>query len=161
MIKGRCGVAAIFFSCQLLAGDMPKPKIVMNYKNQDGCSFMVSPVFYCDEKHLKEYAKAINSREPNFFFDFVLVTVLEWPEYGQRSIVVVNKKTGNVYLVPIDVYSGAPGKGSPNGRLEFGLKRNKLCILGDILVYRSIKSGRFCFYLDGERFTGYKTAYMD
>lgn len=139
---------------------MPKPKLVMNYKNQNGCSFVAGPVFYCDEKYLREYAGAISGREPIFFFDYVLVTVLEWSEYHQRSIVVVNKKTGNVYPVPIDVYSGASGRGSPNGRLEFGLKENKLCILGDVLVCRSIKSGEFCFYLDGERFTGYRTAYM-
>lgn len=161
MIKKIILTVSVLCSCFSSAENLPKPQITIGYKSQDGCSFMYSPVYYCDKKHLDEYSVAIRHGRQNFFKDFVLVTILERPYYHQHSVAVVNKETGKVYPVPIDVYSGTPGKGNPDGQLEFSSSSNRLCIVGDVLVYRSIKSGRFCFYFEGERFSGYKTTYMN
>lgn len=133
-------------------------KIKINYPNSDGCSFSFSPVNFCDDRHTIIINKALAEKPPNFFKDYILISISERKKYHQRSIVVINSLNGEVYPVPIDTYSGR--NSIEDGKINFNLESNKLCIEGDILVYRAIKSGCFCFILEGGKFTGYSTAYM-
>jgi hypothetical protein len=142
----------------------PTPQVIINYKNQGNCSFPHSPVNFCDPYHTGAVSKAIKDLAPNFNSQYILLAITERPKYHQKSIVAINPSTGHFYPVPIDFFSGTPSKSDPegaDGRLEFGLESNRMCVSGDIVVYRSIKTGNFCFFLEGERFTGYHTTYMD
>jgi hypothetical protein len=142
----------------------PPAEVKINYKNQDGCSFMYSPINFCDEKHIRLASNAIKDKKPNFNNNYILISIPERPAYHQYSVIAINPSTGSFYPIPIDSYSGTPSKSNTkgeNGKLTFGLDNNKVCIAGDILVYRSIKSGEFCFFLQEEKFIGYHTTYMD
>lgn len=142
----------------------PSAEVKIEYRNQDGCSFLYSPINFCDKKHVEIVNKAIRENTPNFNKYYILLTILERPEYHQKSVVAIDPSTGIFYPIPIDAYSGTPSKNDPagkNGKISFGLDSNKVCIDGDILVYKSIRTGNFCFYLQGGKFTGHPTAYMD
>lgn len=138
-------------------------KVEMGYRN-DGCSFLHSPVNFCDERHLSLMAEAIAHRKPDFHRRYILLTIPEWPEYRQSSVVAIDPALPAAYPVPIDAFSGPVGKsGDPTtqGKLMYGLDSNEICIDGAILAYKAIKNGRFCFTFQAERFTGYRTAYME
>ena len=142
-----------------LKGSESEIKIKINYPTYDGCSFSISPVNFCDDRHSDIISKAFKEQPPNFFKHYILLSIPERQEYYQRSIVAINSLNGEVYPVPIDVYSGKDS--IKDGKITFNFTSNKLCIEGDILVYKVIKSGYFCFFLEGDRFTGYSTAYME
>ncbi len=140
-----------------------EPTSVISSNSQNGCSFMYSPINFCDETHKIEVKNAISNLPKNFNKEYILLTIDEWPEYNQKSIVVINPDTRIYYPLPIDAYSGTPTKedsDGKNGKLEYSFATNKICITGDILVYRSISSGEFCFYFDNGKFNGHQTAYM-
>lgn len=142
----------------------PTPKVKINYSNQEGCSFLYSPVDFCDTHHTKIVSEAIRELQPNFNKRYILITIIERTAYHQKSIVAIDPHTGNFYPVPIDFYSGTPSKNDPegeHGKLTYRIDSNRLCINGDIVVYRSIKTGEFCFLLEDEKFTGYHTTYMN
>jgi hypothetical protein len=136
-----------------------KIKIQINYPNHDDCSFSTSPVNFCDDRHTAIINKAFKEQSPNFFKYYILISIPERVKYHQRSIVAINSLNGEVYPVPIDSYSGR--NSVEDGKVNFNLTSNELCIEGDILVYRAIKSGYFCFSLEGDKFTGYPTTYME
>lgn len=128
-----------------------------------GCTFLSSPINFCDDRHRAEINKVIAEQRPNFNGHYIVAELEEWPEYFQRSVVVINARSGVVYPVPIDALSGAlSSRGRPmgHGTLETSVDAQQFCLLGTILAYRSINEGRFCFGFDGVRFTGYQTAYM-
>lgn len=135
-------------------------RVVIAGETLDGCSFSYSPIDFCDERHGLLIRKMIREQKPNFFNGLFLISIPERVEYDQKSLVVVNKEAGEVYPLPIDSYSEAKGGNSPGKGLLFNDHDNKICIVGDILVYRVIKSGRFCFFFDGKGFSGYRTEYM-
>jgi hypothetical protein len=127
----------------------PPAEVKIEYRNQDGCSFMYSPINFCDEKHVRLASNAIKDNKPNFNNGYILISIPERPAYHQYSVIAINPSTGSLYPIPIDSYSGTPSKSNTkgeNGKLAFGLDSNKVCIAGDILVYRSIKTGEFCFF---------------
>ncbi|MDA8486829.1 hypothetical protein NNO07_27535 [Pseudomonas resinovorans] len=89
---------------------------------------------------------------------------MERPECHQKSIIVVDPATGYFYPVPIDFFSGTPTPNDPGGefgKIEYSLERRSVCLTGEIVVYRTIKTGKFCFDFDGEKFTGFNTEYMN
>lgn len=140
------------------------PKVIINYDNQGDCSFPYSPVDFCDEHHIEEVRNALELSQPNFNKNYLVSTITERPEYHQKSIVVIDPVTGYFYPLPIDFFSGTPSQYDPEGKfgkIEYSLESNSICLTGDILVYRSIKSGKFCFDFDGRRFSGFETEYMN
>lgn len=153
----------ILFSLVALGGDGgmedPELRVVISGKTMDGCSFLYSPVDFCDERHSREISEAYRRGKINFFGKYILISIVERAEYQQSSVVVIDKASAEVYPLPIDSYSGKRGASS-GGILLFNSEDNKICVVGDILVYRSIKSGRFCFFLEDKGFSGYKTEYM-
>lgn len=134
-------------------------QIKVNHPNHDECSFSTSPINFCDDRHSVIINKAFKEQLPNFFKNYILTSIPERQKSHQRSIVTINSLNGEVYPVPIDVYSGRDS--IKDGEITFNLASNKLCIEGDILVYKVIKSGHFCFFLEEDKFTGYSTAYME
>ncbi|SEL27523.1 hypothetical protein SAMN05216214_11031 [Atopomonas hussainii] len=142
----------------------PSAKVRIEYSNQDGCSFSYSPVNFCDEKHINAVSTAIAESMPNFNNNYILLTISERPEYHQKSVVAIDPSTGFFYPIPIDAYSGTPSDTDPegkDGKISFGLDSNEVCIDGDILVYRAITTGNFCFYFQDGKFIGHPTAYMN
>jgi hypothetical protein len=140
-----------------------KVRLEMGYRSE-GCSFQYSPVDFCDERHLALIDEAIAKRKPDFNRRYILLTIPEWPQYHQSSIVAIDPATRTAYPLPIDAYSGPTGEsGDPTtvGKLTYGVDGEEVCIEGAILAYKTIKDGKFCFTLQAERFTGYKTAYME
>lgn len=140
------------------------PLIKIKYKTNDGCSFSYSPVNFCDTEHTQEIANAIKEKTPNFNKHYILITIPERPEYHQKSIVAIDSLSGVVYPVPVDAFSGTPSDRAPEGKegkLIFSTDSKKLCIEGDILAYRVISSGNFCFLLEEEKFVGHHTPYME
>ncbi|WP_218189048.1 MULTISPECIES: hypothetical protein [unclassified Pseudomonas] len=132
--------------------------IVISYSNQGGCSFSYSPVNFCDEKHTKAIEEGRLNIAPNFFGKYIVVIIPERNEYNQSSVVAIDSTTNMVYPVPIDAFSANTSK-NVGRAVRFGIESNKLCINGNIVAGRVIESGTFCFYLDGNKFTGHKTAY--
>src|SRR5690606_24811373 len=132
------------------AGSPEKPEVIINYNNHNNCSFLYSPVNFCDSYHIDAVSKAITELEPNFNHTYILLAITEHPEYHQKSIVAIDSSSGHFYPVPIDSFS--PSESAVEGAdeiIEYDLESNRLCINGDILVYRSIKTGNFCFFLEG------------
>lgn len=128
------------------------------------CSFQGSPVDYCDDRHIAAINEAILNQPPNLNKHYVLLPIPERKNYYQNSLVAIDSNTGIVYPLPIDFYSGYAGKkGGADGfgKLTYGLDSNKVCIEGSIFVYRAEEDGTFCFNLQGDRFTGHHTTYMD
>lgn len=126
------------------------------------CSYQFSPVDFCDKKHLKAINSAIANLKPNFNQHYILITHPEWEKDHQKSVLAIDSTTGVVYPLPIDAYSGILHNGSArgDGRIDFSLNSNKVCIAGAILVYRAFEQGNFCFNFEGDRFVGHHTEYM-
>ncbi len=128
-----------------------------------GCSFLSSPINFCDQRHRVLIEQVIAGQRPNFNERYIVAELEEWPEVFQRSVVVINTRTGVVYPLPIDALSGPlsiSGHSSGYGAVETSVDAKTFCLVGAVLAYRSITEGRFCFGFDGSRFTGYRTAYM-
>lgn len=107
---------------------------------------------------------ALDGRAPNFDGVRLLISIPEWPEYHQSSIVVLDPASRSAYPLPIDAYSGKINdQGVPvdEGVLEFSRDSNRLCINGAILAYRVIEQGRFCFRFVSGKFSGHRTPYMN
>lgn len=141
----------------------PFTRVDIVYESQ-GCSFAFSPVDFCNEKHLAAYKEAISTRKADFAGHYILLSVSERPRYYQRSVVAIDVNTGVVYPVPIDAYSGngdSTGNAHGDGVLEYKVSDSRICIKGDILVYRAIDTGTFCFKFEGNKFTGHHTEYMN
>lgn len=128
-----------------------------------GCAFLSSPINFCDDRHRARIDKVLAEQRPNFNGHYIVAELEEWPEYFQRSVVVINARSGVVYPLPIDALSGPlSSKGEPTtyGKVETSVDAQQFCLVGAMLAYRSINEGRFCFGFDGVRFTGHQTAYM-
>ncbi|WP_257813232.1 hypothetical protein [Burkholderia glumae] len=135
-------------------------KVEIDYP-RDECSFKYSPVDFCDNKHIKEYNSALQTKSANFNSNYILLPIKERDD--ERSLVAIDKRSGVVYPVPIDSYFDTPkGNGVPERRakLKFSKQSNEVCIYGTILVYRANGTGKFCFQLEGNKFVGYHTTYM-
>ncbi|AUT66034.1 hypothetical protein C2L65_31545 [Paraburkholderia terrae] len=133
----------------------------------DGCSFLYSPVNFCDERHIVKIKQAIANRSVNFNGHYILLKIKEWRQsdiYGD-SVVVIDALTGIVYPMPFDYFSGRIDMGNSQTirkpRLTFSGGSNRVCIDGSILVYRATTNGTFCFDFDGSKFNGYRTEYMN
>jgi hypothetical protein len=127
------------------------------------CSFQYSPVDFCDTHHIAAYNQVLRTRKPDFNKTFILLAYSERREYHQRSIVAIDSKTGTVYPLPIDAFSGfmhGRSDAKDDGRLDYSLDHNKICVSGAILVYRAFEQGHFCFELEGDKFVGHHTEYM-
>jgi hypothetical protein len=157
------GIAAGHAAAPIAVANHPFDHVEINYTH-DGCSFQVSPIDFCDARHVKIIKSAISGKSANFNRHYILLSIEEWPPSPDgRSLVAIDTLTGIVYPVPIDSYQGRmydQGNFSGKPNLSFSLKSNRLCIKGDILVYRGNTDGHFCFDFDGEKFTGYHTEYM-
>lgn len=90
----------------IMKGGESEIQIKINYPNHDECSFSTSPINFCDDRHSVILNKAFKEQQPNFFKSYILISIPERQEYHQRSIVAINSLNGEVYPVPIDVYSG-------------------------------------------------------
>lgn len=125
------------------------------------CSFVASPINYCDARFSSAYKKALETRLSDFNREFIVVAVDSRPEYGQQSIVAVNSKTKMVYPLPFDFLAASFPKSPPyrNGRLTYSQDSNELCVDGAILAYRSVQSGQMCWRLEGNQFVGEITPY--
>ncbi|MBH1431603.1 hypothetical protein I5U42_09890 [Stenotrophomonas maltophilia] len=131
--------------------------------DHDGCSYRYSPVDFCDAQHRARIEEALRTGQPNFNQHYLLVQVDDRPEYFQRTLVLVDTRTGRATPLPIDAFTGPAGKGgnaTGYGTLETGVDQQQFCLDGALLVYRAFEEGRFCFGFDGERFTGHETQYM-
>lgn len=131
--------------------------------DHDGCSYRYSPVDFCDARHRARIEDALQNQKPNFNQHYLLVQTDDRPEYFQRTVVLVDTRTGEATPLPIDAFTGAAGKGGEAtgyGTLETGVDQPQFCLDGALLVYRVFEEGRFCFGFDGERFTGHETQYM-
>lgn len=128
-----------------------------------GCSFLSSPINFCDARHRSLIDRVIAEQRPSFNGHYIVAQLEEWPEFFQRSVVVVNSRTGIVYPLPIDALSGplsSAGRSVGYGIVETSVEAEEFCLVGAVLAYRSINEGRFCFGFDGVRFAGHKTPYM-
>ena len=140
--------------------------VKISYSHNE-CSFMYSPVDFCDERHTAEMKDALANRVANFNEHYILLKIKEWrpSEYYGDSVVAIDVQTGIAYPMPFDYYSGSinmrNSKAIKKPKLTFSANSNKVCIEGSILVYRATTNGRFCFDFDGDRFTGYHTEYMN
>lgn len=131
--------------------------------DHDGCSYRYSPVDFCDAQHVVRVEEALRNEKPNFNQHYLLVQVDDRPEYFQRTLVLVDTRTGAATPLPFDAFTGPAGKGGDAtgyGTLETGVDQQQFCLDGALLVYRVFEEGRFCFGFDGERFTGHETQYM-
>ena len=131
--------------------------------DHEGCSYRYSPVDFCDARHRAAIEDALQHQKPNFNQHYLLVQVDDRPEYFQRTLVLVDTRTGRATPLPFDAFTGPAGKGGDAtgyGTLETGVDRQQFCLDGALLVYRVFEEGRFCFGFDGERFTGHETQYM-
>ena len=131
--------------------------------DHDGCSYRYSPVDFCDARHRAAIEDALQHQKPNFNQHYLLVQVDDRPEYFQRTLVLVDTRTGRATPLPFDAFTGPAGKGGDAtgyGTLETGVDQQQFCLDGALLVYRVFEEGRFCFGFDGERFTGHETQYM-
>jgi hypothetical protein len=131
---------------------------------ETGCSYQYSPIDFCDERHISEINAAIEKMPANFNKHYILLSVEEWPPSPEfKSLMAIDTRTGVVYPVPIDDYSGHVdnrGRVTSKPKLTFSIESNRLCIQGAILVYRATTNGNFCFDFNGDRFSGYHTEYM-
>jgi hypothetical protein len=151
----------------LAAPHHPFDRVEIVYPNNE-CSFMYSPVDFCDERHVSEIKKAIKNGVENFNGHYILLKIKEWrpSEYYGDSVVVIDTQTGIAYPMPFDYYSGAISvKNSKTikkkkAKIIFSAGSNKICIDGSILVYRATENGNFCFSFQNDRFIGYHTEYM-
>ncbi|HDS1579034.1 TPA: hypothetical protein QEL15_001078 [Stenotrophomonas maltophilia] len=131
--------------------------------DHSGCSYRYSPVDFCDAQHRARIEEALRTRTPDFNQHYLLVQVDDRPEYFQRTLVLVDTRTGRATPLPIDAFTGPAGKGGEAtgyGTLETGVDQQQFCLEGALLVYRVFEQGRFCFGFDGERFSGHQTQYM-
>jgi hypothetical protein len=127
------------------------------------CSFQYSPVDFCDEKHVNEIKSALSNMRPNFNQNFIVITPTEWKADHMQSVLAIDVRTGIAYPLPIDGYSGflrEKSKSKKNGKIQFSLSDNRLCITGGILVYRAFEEGTFCFKFENDKFVGHHTEYM-
>ncbi|WP_295570416.1 hypothetical protein [uncultured Stenotrophomonas sp.] len=131
--------------------------------DHDGCSYRYSPVDFCDAQHVARIEEALRNATPNFDKHYLLVQVDDRPEFFQRSVLLVDTRTGRATPLPIDAFTGPAEKGGDAiryGTLYTGVDQQQFCLDGALLVYRALEEGRFCFGFDGERFTGHETQYM-
>lgn len=127
------------------------------------CSFQYSPVDFCDDKHVSAYNDALKTQASNFNDHYIILAYPEFKNYHQRSIVAIDTKTGVVYPLPIDAFSGfmhGRRTAKDEGKISYSINSNKVCVSGAILVYRSFEEGNFCFEFVGEKFVGHHTEYM-
>lgn len=128
----------------------------------DGCAYLYSPIDFCDTMHKEAYVNALADAPPNFATDLILLDIPIYPEYHQKSLVVIEPDTGIVWPFPFDVFAGPlDSSGNPvsDGVLNFSKNSSRVCIDGSLLVYRVIEEGRFCFTFDNGRFEGHPTQY--
>ncbi|WP_236674349.1 hypothetical protein [Paraburkholderia hospita] len=133
----------------------------------NGCSFLYSPVNFCEERHIAKIKQAISIRSVNFNGHYIILRIKEWKSsdiYGD-SVVVIDALTGIVYPMPFDYFSGRIDMKNSQTirkpRLTFYRGNNRVCIDGSILVYRATTNGIFCFDFDGHKFNGYRTEYIN
>ncbi|MBR7958836.1 hypothetical protein KDW41_00025 [Burkholderia vietnamiensis] len=143
----------------------PYTEVKIAYTTSDltKCSFQYSPVDFCDDKHIATYNNALKTQAPNFNEHYILLPYPEFTNYHQRSVVAIDTRTGIVYPLPIDAFSGfMRGRriAKDEGKISYSIGSNKVCITGAILVYRSFEEGNFCFELVGDKFVGHHTEYM-
>lgn len=139
-------------------------KIQINYRTGDPCSFEFSPVSFCDDHHLSEIKKAIETMRPNFDQHYILLSIVERKEYFQRSLIIVDADTGIAYPFPFDAYSGpVDRKGNVHGygKVSYDLNSNRVCIAGSIVAYRETDNGKLCWKFDNGKFIGHRTPYTD
>jgi hypothetical protein len=130
--------------------------------DHDGCSYRYSPVDFCDARHRAAIEDALQHQKPNFNQHYLLVQVDDRPEYFQRTLVLVDTRTGgrrHCRSMPSPARRGR-ADATGYGTLETGVDQQQFCLDGALLVYRVFEEGRFCFGFDGERFTGHETQYM-
>ena len=171
----RIFVLVILFFIYLSNSDAKFLAIVSNHSldhieigyAHDGCSFLYSPVNFCDERHIAKIKQAIANRSANFNGHYILLKIKEWKVsdiYGD-SVVVIDALTGIVYPMPFDYFSGRidtrNSQAIRKSRLIFSGDSNRVCIDGSILVYRATTNGILCFHFDGRKFNGYRTEYMN
>ncbi|WP_080429219.1 hypothetical protein [Burkholderia ubonensis] len=143
----------------------PYAEVKISYVTSDltKCSFQYSPIDFCDDSHVAAYGDALKKQSANFNEYYILLAYPEFKKYHQRSIVAIDTRTGVVYPLPIDAFSGFM-RGRPvakdEGKISYSIKSNKVCISGAILVYRSFEEGDFCFEFDKDKFVGHRTQYM-
>lgn len=153
---------ALALGASAVHAEPPQPMLDFGYASQ-GCSFLHSPVDFCDARHIRLIREALATRKPDFAQHYAVLSISEWPAYHQRSVVAVDLRNGAVHPLPIDAYSGPVGtrdSATSDGRLRYGLDSNRLCVDGAILAYRQLRDGTFCFTLQDGRFTGHRTPYM-
>lgn len=159
-------VAVSYAHSATIVPNHPFDHVEIAYSHND-CSFMYSPVDFCDERHASIIKNAIATGEANFDRHYILLKIREWrpSEYYGDSVVVIDAQTGVVYPMPFDYYSGKinmkNSKIARKSKLNFSANSNVVCIDGSILVYRATSNGYFCFYFDGKAFSGYHTEYMN
>lgn len=164
-----CGTGAVTCHAKSLVNTTNHPfdHVEIVYSHNYECSFMYSPIDFCDERHISEIKGAIASQAANFNGHYILLKIKEWrpSEYYGDSVVIIDIQTGVVYPMPLDYYTGAVNMenskvmGKP--KLTFSANSNKVCIDGSILVYRATTNGKFCFKFEGNKFSGYQTEYMN
>lgn len=164
-----CGFGAVTGHARSLGETTNHPfdHVEIAYSHTYKCSFMYSPIDFCDARHVSEIKDAIATRVANFNGHYLLVKIKEWrpSEYYGDSVVIIDIETGVVYPMPFDYYAGAVNTGNTKARgkprLIFSADNNKICIDGSILVYRATTNGKFCFKFEGNKFSGYQTEYMN
>jgi len=159
--------AAMACHAEPVHGHHPFDHVEIANSDNRKCSFRYSPVDFCDDRHVLEMRNALNSKAANFNKYYILLKIKEWrpSEHYGDSIVILDTRTGVAYPMPFDYYTGAihenNSKTIQKSKLVFSENNDEVCIIGAIMVYRSITNGNFCFFFDGKTFSGYRTEYMD
>lgn len=139
-----------------------RPVVAMPYAHI-GCQYQYSTTDFCDYRHISAYKDAILHESTNFDSKYILTSIVDYHQYHESSLVVIDPITGSVWPFPFDEYAGSlDNNGNPttHGTLLFSKNSNTVCIKGSILVYRVLNEGTFCFTFKDGTFSGYKTQYM-
>ena len=163
-----CGISATIChgNSSVATANHPFSHVQIAYSHNE-CSFLYSPVDFCDERHVSEIKNALGNQVANFDGHYILLKIKEWrpSEYYGNSIVAIDTESGVVYPMPFDYYTGeinmTDAKVTKRPGLTFSAGSKKVCIDGSILVYRATTNGHFCFYFDGHKFSGFHTEYMN
>lgn len=141
----------------------PYTKVEIGYLS-DGCSFQLSPIEFCDARHLALINRAILDLKPNFNQHYILLSIPEWEKkFHQQSLVAIDVLSGIVYPLPIDGYSGSinkQGEAKEYGKLIYSINSSKICIEGVIYGYKTQEKGKFYFTFSHNKFVGHQTPYM-
>lgn len=153
--------ATLLFTCGASAEEQTSYSVEFGNRSHRNCSFIGSPVDFCDPSFQREFDIALATREPDFNHDMIVVAIDTRPQYEQKALAAISVSSKKVYPLPFDHFSSSFSKTDAvgPGRITYALADDRVCIDGAIMAYRSVQSGHMCWRFSGDKFTGEQTPY--